>query len=67
MNKMFTENAWQDYMWLLKKDKRALKRVNMLLRDVSRTSFDGVGKPELLHGNLVGYWSRRINEKDRLI
>jgi len=67
MNKMFTENAWQDYMWLLKNDKRALKSVNMLLKDVSRTPFTSVGKPEPLHENLAGYWSRRVNEKDRLI
>jgi len=67
MNKMFTENGWQDYMWLLKNDKRALKRVNSLIKDVSRTPFSGLGKPEPLHGNFQGYWSRRVNEKDRLI
>lgn len=67
MNNLFTENAWQDYLWLAKNDKRALKRVNMLLKEISRTPFEGVGKPEPLHGNLTGYWSRRINEKDRLI
>ncbi|MGQ4558898.1 Txe/YoeB family addiction module toxin [Levilactobacillus hammesii] len=67
MNSMFTENVWQDYLWLLKNDKRSLKRVNLLLRDVSRTPFNEIGKPEPLHGNLTGYWSRRVNEKDRLV
>ena len=67
MNNLFTENAWQDYLLLLKNDKRSLKRVNLLLKDVSRTPFNGIGKPEPLHGNLAGYWSRRVNEKDRLV
>ncbi|WP_171001487.1 Txe/YoeB family addiction module toxin [Lactiplantibacillus daowaiensis] len=67
MNKLFTDNAWEDYMWLLKNDKQALKRVNLLIKDASRTPFSGIGKPEPLHGNFQGYWSRRVNEKDRLI
>lgn len=67
MNKLFTENAWQDYLWLLKNDRRALKRVNLLLQDISRTPFSGIGKPESLHGDFTGYWSRRVNEKDRLV
>ncbi|WP_395320816.1 Txe/YoeB family addiction module toxin [Levilactobacillus parabrevis] len=67
MDKKFTENAWQDYLWLLRNNKRAVKRVNLLLKDVSRTPFEGIGKPEPLHGNFTGYWSRRVNEKDRLI
>ncbi len=67
MNKIFTDNAWQDYLWLLKNNKRGLKRVNGLLKDISRSPFSGIGKPERLHGDLTGYWSRRVNEKDRLI
>ena len=67
MNKDFSDNAWHDYQWLAKNDKRLLKRVNQLIKAIDRTPFEGLGKPEPLHGDLRGFWSRRINEKDRLI
>ena len=67
MNRSFTDNAWSDYLWLQKNDKKALKRVNDLIKETTRTPFKGIGKPEPLHGELSGYWSRRINQKDRLI
>ena len=67
MNRMFTENAWKDYLYWQAEDKRTLKRINALIEDISRSKNRGIGKPEPLIGNLSGFWSRRINEKDRLI
>lgn len=63
----FTEAAWLDYLWLQEYEKKLLKRVNLLIKDVMRHPFDGVGKPEPLKANLSGYWSRRINSEHRLI
>lgn len=67
MNKQFSDNAWDDYLWFQKNDKRSLKRANQLIKVISRTPFTGIGKPEALHGNLTGYWSRRINQVDRIV
>jgi toxin YoeB len=67
MKVSFTELAWSDYLWLQKKDKRLLKRVNLLIKDVIRDAFEGIGKPEPLKGNLSGYWSRRIDGEHRLV
>ena len=67
MNKLFTDNGWEDNLYWQKKDKKTLKRINSLINDISRNGNRGIGKPESLAGNLAGYWSRRINDKDRLI
>ena len=67
MNNLFTDNAWQDYLYWQREDRKTLKRINDLIKDISRNKNQGIGKPEPLVGNLSGYWSRRINEKDRLI
>ncbi|MFD0704422.1 Txe/YoeB family addiction module toxin [Alloscardovia venturai] len=67
MNKIFTNNGWQDYVYWQHEDKRTLKKINALIEDICRNGHEGIGKPEALRGNLSGYWSRRINEKDRLI
>lgn len=67
MYKRFTENAWQDYTYWQTEDRKTLKRINKLLEDIERNGHDGIGKPEPLAGPLSGFWSRRINEKDRLI
>jgi len=67
MNKEFSDNAWEDYQWLVKNDKRSFKRVNQLIKEISRTPFEGIGKPEPLHGEMGGFWSRRVNEKNRII
>jgi toxin YoeB len=67
MNLTFTPSSWDDYLWFEKNDRKLLKRVNQLLLDVLRTPFEGVGKPELLKGNLAGCWSRRINDEHRLV
>jgi toxin YoeB len=63
----FTDSAWQDYLWFQEHDRKLLKRVNMLIKDASRSPFEGIGKPEPLKGDLSGYWSRRIDDEHRLL
>lgn len=63
----FTEAAWENYLWLQENDKKLLKRVNLLVKDILRNPFDGIGKPEPLKANLSGYWSRRIDSEHRLV
>lgn len=68
MNKIsFTELAWEQYLYWQLQDKKTLKKINMLLKDIQRNSFDGIGQPEPLKNDLSGYWSRRIDEKNRLV
>ncbi len=67
MNKLFTDAAWEDYVYWQTEDRKTLKKINALLNDISRNGNTGLGKPEPLTGNLSGYWSRRINQKDRLV
>lgn len=67
MNKVFTTNGWKDYIHWQTEDRKILRKINTLLEDISRNGNEGIGKPEALSGNLSGYWSRRINDKDRLI
>ena len=63
----FTEAALSDYVWLQENNKKLLKRVNLLIKDIIRDPFDGIGKPEPLKANLSGYWSRRISSEHRLV
>lgn len=64
----FSMTAWEQYVSWQKQDKRTLKRINDLLRDIIRTGgFDGLGKPEPLRGDLSGFWSRRIDSVNRLV
>ena len=63
----FTPDAWDDYLYWQSQDRKTLKRINQLLRDVSREPFTGIGKPEPLRENLTGYWSRRIDDTNRLV
>ena len=63
----FTKVGWEDYLWFQENDKRLLKRINLLIKEIQRNPFEGVGKPEMLKANLSGYWSRRINSEHRLI
>ena len=63
----FKEKAWNDYQYWQTQDKKILKRINQLLKDIIRNGHDGIGKPEPLKENLNGCWSRRINEEHRLI
>ena len=64
MNKTWSDEAWEDYIGWQPEDRKTLKRINLLLKDVERHPFDGVGKPEPLKGELGGFWSRRIDEKN---
>lgn len=63
----FTEEGWEDYLYWQNQDKKTLRRINQLLQDVGRNGFDGIGKPEPLRGDLSGFWSRRIDETNRLV
>ncbi len=67
MNKVFTKNGWDDYIYWQKEDRKTLRKINQLIEDIARSGNEGVGKPEALSANLAGFWSRRINDKDRLI
>lgn len=67
MNIIFTEKAWTEYMDWQIEDKKTLKRINLLIQDIQRNGYEGIGKPEPLRYDLNGYWSRRINETDRLV
>jgi toxin YoeB len=64
---IFTESAWSDYQWFQERDRQLLKRINALIKDVVRSPFEGIGKPEALKADLSGFWSRRINEEHRLV
>ena len=66
-NFIFSEDAWNDYLYWQQQDKKTLKRINLLLQDISRSRYEGLGKPEPLKGDLSGYWSRRIDECNRIV
>ncbi len=66
-NITFTPQAWEEYCYWQTQDKKILKRINQLLQDISRNGFVGIGKPEPLKENLSGYWSRRIDNVNRLV
>jgi toxin YoeB len=63
----FSTKAWEGYLYWQSTDKKVLKRINALIKEIQRTPFDGVGKPEALKHGLAGYWSRRINDEHRLV
>lgn len=63
----FTENAWEDYLYWQKIDKKTVKKINELIKDIKRDPFHGIGKPEPLKYDLAGYWSRRIDQEHRLV
>ena len=67
MKKIFSDRAWEDYIYWQKNDKRMLKKVNELIKDIDRNRYEGIGKPEPLKHTLSGFWSRRINEEHRLV
>jgi toxin YoeB len=64
---IFSDHAWNDYLYWQKTNKKILKRINLLIKDVQRSPFEGLGKPEPLKHALSGYWSRRINDEHRLV
>lgn len=67
MKYVFVDESWEDYLYLQKTDKKKLKRINDLLKDISRTPYEGLGKPEPLKHKYSGFWSRRIDSEHRLI
>lgn len=67
MKLIFAENAWEDYLYWQKTDKKMLQRINTLIKDIKREPFEGIGKPEPLKHALSGYWSRRINDEHRIV
>jgi toxin YoeB len=67
MKLIFSENACEDYLYWQKTDKKILKRINKLIKDIQRYKYEGIGKPEPLKHNLSGFWSRRINTEHRIV
>ena len=67
MRLIFSENAWEDYLYWQRTDKKTLSRINKLIKEIKRAPFKGIGKPEPLKHGLAGYWSRRINEEHRMV
>ena len=67
MKLIFSENAREDYLYWQKTDKKILKRINSLVKEIQRSPFEGIGKPEPLKHALSGYWSRRINDEHRIV
>jgi len=67
LNLIFSDHAWDDYLYWQKTDKKIVKRINSLVKDIQRSPFEGIGKPEPLKHALASYWSRRINNEHRMI
>ncbi|PJJ71536.1 toxin YoeB [Diaminobutyricimonas aerilata] len=67
MRLVWDESAWEDYLYWQTQDRKVLKRINTLLRDIQRNGNDGIGKPEALKHGFQGYWSRRITDEHRLV
>jgi toxin YoeB len=67
MQKAWTDDAWKDYLYWQSQDKKTIKRINEIIKDIDRKPFTGIGKPEPLKGDKYGYWSRRIDEVNRII
>ena len=67
MKILWQESAWEEYLYWQLQDKKTLKRINKLLMDINRNGYQCIGKPEPLKGDLSGYWSVRIDEKNRIV
>ena len=67
MKLIWDDRAWNDYLDWQTEGRKTLKRINSLLKEIKRTPFEGIGKPEPLSGNLSGWWSRRIDDKNRIV
>jgi len=67
MRLIFSENAWDDYLYWQRNDPKLLKRINSLIKEIQRQPFEGIGKPEPLKHGFSGYWSRRITDEHRII
>lgn len=64
---LFLPEGWEDYLYWQTQDKKTLRRINALIKDIQRNPFEGLGKPEPLKGNYQGWWSRRIDEVNRIV
>ena len=67
MNKIWFDEAWEDYIYWQQQDKKTLKRINKLIEDAERNGYNGIAKTEPLKGDLTGFWSKRIDDKNRLV
>lgn len=67
MKKVWHDDAWEDYHYWQSQDRRTLRRINLLILDMDRYGYDGIGKPEPLSGDFSGWWSRRIDESNRIV
>ena len=67
MIKLWQDKAWENYLYWQTQDKKTLKRINKLIQDIERNGYNGIGKPEPLRGDLSGFWSARIDDKNRLV
>lgn len=67
MKLIFAEEAWEDYLYWQKQDRRMVERINKLIRETQRDPFEGIGKPEALKHALSGFWSRRITDEHRIV
>lgn len=67
MRVLWEEHAWEEYCYWQTQDKKTLKRINALIKDIQRQPFDGIGKPEPLRGSYAGWWSRRIDETNKIV
>lgn len=67
MNKLWSDEAWNDYIYWQSQDKKTVKKINQLIKDIDRNGYEGIGKPEPLKHELQGFWSRRIDDVNRLV
>ena len=67
MHKIWHDDAWEDYLYWQSQDKRTLKKINSLLKDIDRNGYCCIGRPEALTGNLAGFWSVKIDDKNRIV
>ncbi len=67
MRLLWEDRAWDDYLYWQTQDRKTLKRLNALIKDIQRNVYDGIGSPEPLRGNMSGWWSRRIDEANRIV
>ncbi|MCH8745437.1 MAG: Txe/YoeB family addiction module toxin [Chloroflexi bacterium] len=64
---IFSDHAWEDYLYWQRTNRSILTRINLLIQEIQRSPFEGIGRPESLRHGLSGYWSRRINEEHRMV
>ncbi|MBD5138719.1 MAG: Txe/YoeB family addiction module toxin [Ruminococcus sp.] len=67
MKLLWEDRAWDEYLYWQNQDRKTLKKINKIITDIQRNPFDGISKPEPLKGNMSGWWSRRIDEENRIV